>query len=398
MQIRVSVVIAAYNAELYIRQCLDSVISQSMREIEIICVNDGSTDQTLQILQEYAEREPRLIVISQQNKGAGNARNQGLSWAKGTYVSFLDADDFFEFDMLEQSYRRCMEDDADICVFEADLYDQDTNIRHYCDWSFRRTFIPNHIPFSPKETETAKNIFRMFTGWAWDKLFKREFLLKNKIVFQELRTTNDMRFVYMALALAEKITICEKILAHQRIRQSNSLSNTREKSWDCFFYALTSLRDLLISHHAYEQYRQAYVNWALNLALWHRNTISEEYAVKISEMLKIHGFKDMDVLDYEKEYYYDEWDYEQLIEIMTGTSETFLLRRIHEIKNSLEQDRINCDRRIREQDELIQSLEMDKRRLEDQINQIYNSTTYRCGNAILFLPKRIKDKVTKGEK
>ena len=100
MNIKVSVIIPVYNSEKYIGTCLDSIINQTLQEIEIICVNDGSTDRTSEILQFYREKDSRIKIIEQENAGAGAARNYGLRNSSGEYLSFLDADDFFENDMM----------------------------------------------------------------------------------------------------------------------------------------------------------------------------------------------------------------------------------------------------------------------------------------------------------
>ena len=115
----VSVIIPVYNVEEYLRQCLDSVREQTLSDIEIICVNDSSTDGSLSILEEYAKKDPRIQVVTQPNGGAGAARNKGLSMAAGKYLSFLDSDDFFEPDMLELAYKKAEEDKADFVVFDV---------------------------------------------------------------------------------------------------------------------------------------------------------------------------------------------------------------------------------------------------------------------------------------
>ena len=97
---KISVIIPVYNAEKYLRVCLDSVVNQTLEDIEIICVNDGSTDKSSNILKEYAEKDGRIIILTQKNQGAAIARNKGISVAKGEYLSLLDCDDFFELDML----------------------------------------------------------------------------------------------------------------------------------------------------------------------------------------------------------------------------------------------------------------------------------------------------------
>ena len=106
---KISVIIPVYNGETYLAQCLDSIIGQTLKEIEIICVNDGSKDRTQQILEKYAEKDSRIQIISQENGGAGAARNAGLRIARGEYLSILDGDDFFEPDMLEKAYKKAKE-------------------------------------------------------------------------------------------------------------------------------------------------------------------------------------------------------------------------------------------------------------------------------------------------
>ena len=102
---KVSVIIPIYNVETYLPQCLDSIINQTLKEIEIICVDDGSTDKSLDILKEYAKKDKRVAIITQKNLHAGVARNAGLSQAKGEYISFLDSDDFCEPEMFEKMYQ-----------------------------------------------------------------------------------------------------------------------------------------------------------------------------------------------------------------------------------------------------------------------------------------------------
>ena len=125
--VKVSVIIPVYNAEKYLKQCLNSICRQTLQEIEIICVDDGSTDNSLNILQEYTNADPRIQVLTQKNQGAGAARNYGLRTARGLYLSFLDADDFFEPNMLEEAVNTIELYSADFVVFESDQFHMDTN-------------------------------------------------------------------------------------------------------------------------------------------------------------------------------------------------------------------------------------------------------------------------------
>ena len=126
MNPKISVIIPVYNSETYLSQCLDSVCMQTLQEIEIICVDDGSTDTSPKILLEYAKKDPRVRILTQQNKGAGAARNYGLRESTGEFLSFLDSDDFFELDMLEEAYKNIEEYQEDFVVFESYQYDMNT--------------------------------------------------------------------------------------------------------------------------------------------------------------------------------------------------------------------------------------------------------------------------------
>ena len=121
--VKISVIIPVYNVEKYLKECLDSVINQTLKDIEIICVNDGSTDNSLNILENYAKKDNRIIVISQKNKGLSGARNTGLKYCSGEYVSFIDSDDYVSKDLFELTYNNAISNNSDLVIFKiASLY------------------------------------------------------------------------------------------------------------------------------------------------------------------------------------------------------------------------------------------------------------------------------------
>ena len=200
--------------EKYLPKCLDTLLNQSLRDIEIICINDGSKDNSLKIIKEYQAKDNRIKLIDQENQGAGVARNKGMEIASGEYLSFLDADDFFDRNMLKHSYQKAKENNADICIFEAFLYDNITKHYDICTFNVKKDFLPKRNVFN--RTHVNSNIFKNIMGWPWDKLFKRVFIETNNLKFQEQRTTNDMYFVYISLIKASRITILEEPLIYQR--------------------------------------------------------------------------------------------------------------------------------------------------------------------------------------
>lgn len=321
--IKVSVVVPVYNGEKYLAQCMDSIIGQTLKEIEIICVDDGSADSSAGILESYARKDKRIKVIRQKNAGAGAARNTGLTQAKGEYLSFLDADDFFEPDMLACAYQKAKEQNAQILVFGSDQYREDLNEFQKVSWTLRKHALP---PYRPMNYRTfTENVFRVFVGWTWDKLFQREFVLKNSLKFQEQRTSNDLLFVFTAIVLADRIEIEEKVLAHQRRDNPESLSNTREKSWQCFYEALKALRENLVNYGLYYELEQDFINYALHFSLWNLNTIQGEKKKELYKMLKKKWFRELGITGHKKAYFYDKKEYEQYQDMMRSFYLPFFL-------------------------------------------------------------------------
>ena len=256
------------------RQCMDCLLGQTLSDFELICVNDGSSDSSLEILAEYAGRDFRVRVISRPGgKGAGSARNAGLETARGEFLFFPDADDFFEPDMLETMYEAAAACDADISACLCDLYDEITDTYTHEKWkTLRMEYLTPYAPFN--HSQLSANVFRVFMGWAWDKLFRRAFILKFNLRFQEIRTANDLYFVYSAIVLAARITVIPKTFAHHRINVKDSLSETREKSWDDFYKALLSLRETLYNHGMYSELEKDYICYALHYSMWQICTLN----------------------------------------------------------------------------------------------------------------------------
>lgn len=303
----VSVIVPVYNAEQHLDKCIVSICNQTLRNIEILCIDDGSTDGSLKILTRLAANDSRIRILHQENAGAGAARNAGLREARGRYLSFLDADDFFEPDMLKEAYYKALEDDADFVVFSSDLYNENTGNTIRCTRADRKGIFPCKRPFAV--TEIKENIFMTVVGWAWDKLFKTEFIRNNNLWFQEQRTSNDLLFVYSALVKANRITTVSKVLVHQRIGVEGSLSVTREKSWMCFYNALLELRKFLKQQNLYERFEQDYINYALHFSLWNLRTLKEPIKIILYNKLRTDWFRELGITEYPKEKFFNKRDY-----------------------------------------------------------------------------------------
>lgn len=310
----VSVIIPVFNAEKHLETCIRSVCAQTLREIEIICVDDGSTDGSIEILNRLSQEDTRVCIVRQENAGAGAARNHGIRLATGKYLSFLDADDFFDPCMLEKAWAKAEAERADLVVFKADFYNEKRQMFSPCIYGLRESMLPAHRPFAGVEIE--RDIFKTVVGWAWDKLFRADFVRENGLWFQEQRTSNDMLFVFSALVKAERISTVPEVLAHQRRHAGSTLSVTREESWMCFFQALLALRDQLRTWGLYERFEQDYINYALHFSLWNLNTLSDPTRKLLYDQLRNAWFQELSIVDYPREKFYHRGEYAQYRQIM----------------------------------------------------------------------------------
>ena len=315
-------IVPVYNAERYLRETMDCILRQSLENIEVICVDDGSGDRSLELLEEYAAADPRVRILARKNAGAGAARNAGIAEARGRYLSLLDADDRFEPDMLQTAYDRCVRDNADIGVFGCDLFSDESGEVSPAPWAMRTDLLPRKEPFSWKDAPL--DIFRLFNGWAWDKLFKTAFVLENGLQFQTLRTTNDMYFVMAALIKADRIITIDQTLAHQRRNRAASISNSRAASWGCFYEALTALRAEIRSMGIYPELERGFVNLALQHSLWQLNTLSGVPFQRLYQKLKEEWFADLGIVGRAEAYFFKPGWFSTYQRIMQADADAYL--------------------------------------------------------------------------
>ncbi len=257
---KISVIIPVYNTEKYLKECIDSVVNQTLQDIEIVCVDDGSTDSSLDILNNY-KKDPRLVVLSQKHQGAGCARNLALEVAQGEYLAFIDSDDFYDIDFCERMYNKAVATDSDVVVCSARSYNVNDNIYNSMPSALVQEYLPSKDVFNYKDM--PKYIFCFSQNWNWNKLFKREFISKNNINFQNLYRTNDLLFTCKALVHAERISIINEELITYRVGNSTNSQSTNYLYPLDFYEAFKTLRNYLISIDKYEDVRQSYINWAL---------------------------------------------------------------------------------------------------------------------------------------
>ena len=248
MQPKVSIILPVYNVEPYLRQCLDSIVNQTMREIQIICINDGSTDSSPAILEEYAAKDPRIEVYHQENQGGGSARNAAYPYIRGKCAYFVDPDDWIELDICQQCWDKAEATGADIIVLRSITYDPFP----VCS--------PPFDPTLPKVRQASKERYEILRRSApWQRFWRTDFLLSYDIRFSEgRRPCNDLLASWKGTVLANRIAILDNPLYHYRVRLGSYQQSTCEKH----FIIVETYNDIGTMLHEiglYEAYRDIYL-------------------------------------------------------------------------------------------------------------------------------------------
>ena len=216
---KVSIVVPVYNAEEFLHESITSIINQTYKDIEIVCVDDGSIDQSFKILELYRKRDKRIVVLSQDNQGSAVARNTGFDSTSGEYVLFLDADDVFDKNLVYHVVLNAEETHADIIVFNYDVLNNKTKSKSSPVYKKPDTIISAVFSAS----DIPDSIFNSFGNNAWTKAFKRSFLDRTNLKFDfELRRAQDALFTNQALVLADSISYINEVLVSYREHDNNS--------------------------------------------------------------------------------------------------------------------------------------------------------------------------------
>ena len=257
--VTISIIIPVYNVEKYLRECLGSILNQTFTDFEVICVNDGSTDSSLKILKEYSQKDSRFKIINQENQGAGATRNNGLKYAQGEFVQFLDSDDYFEPTMLEEMYNKAREFDADLVVCSCKKVNEFGEIIENSNpqWPIKLEAVPLNKVFNWKDF--PEDILWMFCVIPWNKLCKREMLVKNDIDFQNISSSNDVAFGHKVKICAEKIVVFDRQLINYRCNHVESISKTRAKNTINIIHSAKEVKDFLIKRGFYTELENAFI-------------------------------------------------------------------------------------------------------------------------------------------
>lgn len=265
---KISIIIPVYNANQYLDNTITHILQQSYKNFEVIFVDDGSNDESQKIIDKYLQYDKRLRSIKIEHSNAGKARNIGMREAKGDYLFFHDADDFIVPYHFEKTINALSRTKADICVYRARIFDDNKN--EATDMSFP----PKWETYKLKTNEAISTssltqcIFQLFKTNPWNKVFKRDFVEKYKLYFQEIQNANDLLFVNAALSVAKNIVLLNDELIFYRKNNSKSLTNNKTKACKCVFDALLALKHRLHDENLWDRYKQSYKNYVIEMLVW----------------------------------------------------------------------------------------------------------------------------------
>lgn len=235
---KISIIIPVYNVQDYLDKCLTSVINQTLKDIEIIVVNDGSTDNSENIIKEYENSNKNIIYLKKENGGLSSARNYGTKHATGEYIAYLDSDDYVDNTIYEKMYNKAKSENSDYVE---------------CDFIWKYPNKEKHdIGYRYKD---KKEMFANARVVAWNKLIKREIIVKNNIEFPEGLYYEDVEFFYKLLPYIDKFAFVEESLIYY-IQRGNSIVNKQDYRTSQIFKVLDNVIQYYKKNEIYEKYEQ----------------------------------------------------------------------------------------------------------------------------------------------
>ncbi|WP_048190896.1 glycosyltransferase [Methanobacterium sp. SMA-27] len=283
--VKVSIIVPVYNVEKYLRQCVDSIVNQSLKEIEIICINDGSTDNSLQILEGYAQRDKRIKIINKRNEGLSAARNTGMEYATGEYIGFVDSDDFINEKMYENLYINAKSNKSDIVMCPAYVFDDNNPELNHKKPYFSLECLDKKFDNKVFDHTNTKNLIFKVNVTCWNKIYKSQFLNEIGAKFHKMYFEDNI-FFYETYLKAKKISLIRDFLYYYRINRAGSFIKEGNKK----FFDICNMHDLLkkilIETGNLDEYLESFLNFKINGSLGRYNQVDERFKPEFFEIIK----------------------------------------------------------------------------------------------------------------
>lgn len=258
--VMLSVIIPVYNTEKYLERCLETVTNQSYSDLEIIIINDASTDNSDDVIKKFITNHTNIKYYNlPKNIGVGNARNLGISYASGTYIGFVDSDDWIDSDFYHKLINSVLEQNSDIGISgiktEYDNF-QSSEIRYQYSYP---NVIDNIFALHSLTNEYAHDI--KISPIVNNKIYKKAIITENNLKFDESRRSEDNSFSFLSLVYSKKISIVSNTYYHYYQRYGSATHDFNKSYVDDYFYVLSSIREKLEEQNLYTKYKNEYISF-----------------------------------------------------------------------------------------------------------------------------------------
>ena len=279
--VKVSVVIPIYNVEDYLEECLDSIVNQTLEDMEIICINDGSTDNSLNILEKYSNIDNRIRVFNQENKGVSVSRNRGMKFCNGDYIYFMDSDDIIELYALEEAYNFSKSHDLDILFLKLINFYHETGEQvklKYFEMPFLKPFNRKIFDF----TDLGGNALKLCVAPP-GILFKNNLI--QSLQFKEGYIFEDNLFLAEAMLKAKRVSFLDEYLYNRRIRKNSITTSKTIKQADTIVI-VNDIIDLFKKENIYEDYKKQIIEVKIRSAYKRFQQVDMEYKEEFFQRIK----------------------------------------------------------------------------------------------------------------
>ena len=402
---KASIIIPCYNAEKYLPDTLMSARYQTERDIEIICVDNNSTDATRDILEQAAAEDSRIQVLEEKTAGEGPARQKGFVAATGKWLYFLDADDLMEPQLLEHAIARGENTDADLVIFRTLTLNDVTGEALSIGCSYMREWLPEEIDvFDPHEW--PKRILNSFQNWVHNKLFRASYVHERNLSFQPLHRTADLLFTCRALTEARRIALLDEYLHRFRINNANSAMATSDRYPLDFYEALIALRDILKEQGTWELYHDSYISWAAISVIANLEVArSLEGFATIASKMKKGGLQELDLVDADISSLESPWHQQRIQDILHLPLTELVFAHYADLKirhdgcednaSRVRMENAKLHSEIDELNRRIAELEHQVELKETAIEGFEHSTSFHVGRCITAPARGLRDMIKK---
>lgn len=278
----VSIIVPVYNVEKYLSFCLDSLVNQTFKDIEIICVNDGSTDNSAEVLEHYAGFDKRIKIINKENGGLSSARNAGLDAASGKYIAFVDSDDFVSHFLVERAYNFVQKKNADFAAFGFDYVVGNSLKLYESGFSFPKSLIGKCV----YETDLNENFYAKIHPTAWCKFYSAKLIQNNNLRFCEDIIFEDLPFAAEVYLRANRMVYTNLPLYYYRAERQGSILSRRDEKTVDFITAIERVDDVFHKYGRFEKYKNALMQYNIQRSIHYFITVDGAYREKFFYSMK----------------------------------------------------------------------------------------------------------------